>query len=589
MLRDGDSWRVYTNPKKIVSAKNPESLRETLARVESHVKKGGEAVGILRYEAGYAFEPRLEELLRRSRGELAWFGLYDRCAAQKEIAFPEDSKEKLLEKFRIGIDRKTYYSKIGAIRRYIEAGDVYQINYTTRVHFRTKHDAWRLFTILFVRHPAPHAAFVNMGAEQIVSLSPEMFFEIERGGIAARPMKGTAPRGKRLEDDIQAGEALQKSEKNRAENVMIVDLLRNDLGRISRTGSVRTTKLFEVERYASVWQMTSTIEGKLRKKSNIESIVRALFPSGSVTGAPKIRAMELIAELEGRPRHVYTGSIGYFAPKEARFNVAIRTIELRGRNGTMGVGGGITHDSSAAEEWEECRWKAAFLLQSEPEFQLIETLYWDGKYRFLSEHLARAKDSAEYFGFRFKEADGRAALLKAARRFPERAQRVRMLLSRDGAVSLTHGDYSGERAGRAGISAQRVSSRDRFLYHKTTNRELYERAWKRARSRGLDDLLFFNEKGELTEGSVHNVFLVKDGVWRTPPVECGLLPGIFRAHILRTNKNACEAILTRADLKRADAVYLCNSVRGAFEVEVDSTGDLRVRRSAVGVPVQATG
>jgi para-aminobenzoate synthetase / 4-amino-4-deoxychorismate lyase len=569
LLRDGEAWRLYKNPAKILVATDLESLKQSIARVEEHVDAGGEAVGVLGYEAGYALEPRLHRLLKRSRGGLAWFGLYGGCATLDEVAFPSDSGSRLLQTSHLSIDRRRYYAKIAAIHGLIEAGDVYQVNFTTRVSLRANLRAWDLFAALFTRHPAPYAAFVNTGTERTVSLSPEMFFEVNKQRIVVRPMKGTAPRGKLLEDDILAGEQLRASEKNRAENVMIVDLMRNDLGRICRTGSVRRLSLFDVERYPSVWQMTSTIEGRLKKECGFESIVRALFPSGSVTGAPKIRAMELIAELEGSPRGVYTGSIGYFAPEHARFNVAIRTVELRGKAGVMGVGGGITHDSSAAAEWDECRWKAAFLLQSEPEFELIETLYWDGQYRFLAAHLKRMKDSAEYFGFGFSARSTSAALHKAAIRFASNARkRVRMALSREGDSEITHADYNAQRFGRVGISARQVPSEDRFLYHKTTNRRMYEEELAAARKRGFDDMLFFNERRELTEGTIHNVFLVKNGVWQTPPVACGLLPGIFRAHILKTNKNSRETVLKLGDLKQADAIYLCNSVRGVFKVKL---------------------
>jgi para-aminobenzoate synthetase/4-amino-4-deoxychorismate lyase len=407
---------------------------------------------------------------------------------------------------------------------------------------------------------------VNTGSEQIVSLSPEMFFQIQGGNIFVRPMKGTAPRGKLLKDDMIAGEQLRASEKNRAENVMIVDLMRNDLGRICRAGSVKTTSLFDVERYFSVWQMTSTVKGTLAKGCTAESVVRALFPSGSVTGAPKIRAMEIISELESAPRGVYTGSIGYFGRDRALFNVAIRTVSLSQRRGVMGIGGGITHDSSAANEWDECHWKAAFLLESEPEFKLIETFCWHNGYRFLREHLARLRDSAKYWGFRFSGREAVSELHNAARKFPAGPRRVRMMLASDGKVEVTYGEYESRRFGRVGLSKQKVSSADRFLYHKTTHREMYDEELAAARKRGFDDVLFFNECGELTEGTIHNVFVVKDGVWRTPPVTCGLLPGIFRARLLKTRKNCREAILKRTDIDRADAIYLCNSVRGVYPV-----------------------
>jgi para-aminobenzoate synthetase/4-amino-4-deoxychorismate lyase len=484
-------------------------------------------------------------------------------------SFLEDASDTLLHASKLSIGRRKYRVKLATIRRLIQAGEVYQINFTTRVQLKAKYDAWKLFGALFRRHPVPYAAFLNTGAEQIVSLSPELFFQIDRGRIVVKPMKGTAPRGRLLEDDIVSAEELRASPKNRAENVMIVDLMRNDLGRICRTGSVKTPKLFEVERYPTLWQMTSTIEGELIEGCTAESIVRALFPSGSVTGAPKIRAMEHIATLEDSPRGVYTGAIGFFAPRRAGFSVAIRTIALHKKSGTMGVGGGITYDSVASTEWEECQWKAAFLAQSQPDFKILETLYWMRKYRFLDAHLQRMRDSAAYFGFRFEERKARFALQKLATRFPMVPQRVRLTLSKEGDMEITHADCLAERFGRVGISDRRVSSQDRFLFHKTTNRSIYERELAVARKRKLDDVLFFNERGELTEGTIHNVFLVKGNVWRTPAVACGLLPGIFRARILKQRPNSCEAILSLDDLKHADAVYLCNSVRGIFEVKVD--------------------
>lgn len=569
LLREGSTWRLYRNPKEILVAMDIESLKHSLARIERHVKQGGEAAGVLRYEAGYALEPCLQPLLARASGPLSWFGLYDSCTFCNGFSFLDDTPNSLLHSSRLSIRRDKYYVKLATIRRLIHAGEVYQINFTTRVLLKAKHNAWRLFGALSRWHPVPYAAFLNAGAEQIVSLSPELFFQIDRGHIVVKPMKGTAARGRLLEDDIVAAEELRASQKNRAENVMIVDLMRNDLGRICRTGSINTPKLFEVEQYPTLWQMTSTIEGELMDGCTVESVVRALFPSGSVTGAPKIRAMEHIATLEDSPRGAYTGAIGFFAPNRARFNVAIRTIALQGENGTMGVGGGITCDSVASAEWEECQWKAAFLVQNQPDFKIVETLYWMCKYRFLKAHLKRMRNSAAYFGFQFDEHGALLELQKLAKRFPMAPQRVRLTLSKEGGLETTHANYIAERFGRVGISGRRVSSQDRFLYHKTTNRGIYKQELVAARKWKLDDVLFFNERGELTEGTIHNLFLVQGNVWRTPAVACGLLPGIFRARILRRRPNSCEAILGLDDLKHADAVYLCNSVRGIFEVKVD--------------------
>jgi len=568
LLRDGPAWRLYREPSEVLAPIDPESLRRALRRIATHVQGGGEVAGVLRYEAGYALEPRLHSLLKKTSCPLAWFGLYRNSARCEDAALQPADDARLLENYAIKITWKKYRERVGRIRQLIRAGEVYQINFTTRVRLKTRRQVWEMFCALFRRHPVPFAAFVNTGGEQIVSLSPELFFESANRRITVRPMKGTADRGRYLEEDLTAADTLRNSEKNRAENVMIVDLLRNDLGRICRTGSVKTQKLFKVERYPSVWQMTSTVVGKLRADATPEALVTSLFPSGSVTGAPKIRAMEHIAALEDSPRGVYTGAIGYFAPGRARFNVAIRTLALKGRQGEMGVGGGITYDSVAADEWEECRWKAAFLVESQPEFRLFETLLWDGRYRLLQEHLARMRDSASYFGFAFHEAKVRAELLARAKRFPAGPQRVRITLAKDGQREIIHANFLPKPCGRAGISRRTVSSQDRFLFHKTTNRRPYAREYAAAQKRKWDDVLFFNERGELTEGTIHNVFVIKDRVWRTPALGCGLLPGTLRAEILKKEEKACEAVLRRKDLREADAVYLCNSVRGVYPVQI---------------------
>jgi para-aminobenzoate synthetase / 4-amino-4-deoxychorismate lyase len=568
IFRDGSAWRFYKDPIELLIANDPDSLQQSISRIEQHVKHGGEAAGFLAYEAGYALEPRLHPLLARARGPLSYFGLYANCSVLQTTPFLEDHTNSVVQDPKLLIGYEEYSGKLAAIRQLIQDGEVYQINFTTGVCFQTAQSAWKLFGNLFSRHPVPYAAFLNTGVEQIVSLSPELFFQIERGRITVRPMKGTASRGLTLKDDIACAEALCASEKNRAENAMIVDLMRNDLGRICRTGTVKAPKLFGVERYPSLWQMTSDIEGELVKGWTIQSVIHALFPSGSVTGAPKIRAMEHIAHLEDSPRGVYTGAIGFFAPSRARFSVGIRTAVLRRRNGTMGVGSGITYDSSAPVEWEECGWKATFLTQEQPKFEILETLLWNSRFRFLQAHMTRMRNSAEYFGFYFPGNRIRKALRELAQQWKETPQRVRITLASDATFEISNSSLGAKRFGRVKISERRVSTQDRFLYHKTTHRGAYDQELAAARKANCDDALFFNEKDELTEGTIHNVFVVKNGVWRTPAVTCGLLPGTFRARILRKHSNAQEAILTMDDLTRADKIFLCNSVRGIFPVDL---------------------
>src|SRR6267142_2729152 len=568
-LREGPRWRVFHRPSKILAAHDLQSLEALLAETDRHVQAGGEAAGLLRYEAGYAFEPRLAHLISRSLLPPAWFGFYAGSETIDDFDVSDAGPAAITDGPIADAVREDYCGKVETIRRLIEEGDVYQINLTFPLRFHAQGTAWGLFRALVRAHPTEYAAYINTGAEQIVSLSPELFFRIDGNRIVVRPMKGTAARGLSSEEDRKKPAYLLESEKERAENLMITDLMRNDLGRICRTGSVETTELFRVEKLPSVWQMTSTVAGELPEEWKISTVLRALFPPGSVTGAPKLRAMECIADLEPQPRGAYTGTLGYVTRERAQFSVAIRTIELQEGKATMGVGSGITWDSVGSAEWEECAWKAAFLRHQPQEFEIFETLRWEDDYMFLEEHIARMSASAEYFGFPLKEADLRKILADTAVMFdPGICWRVRIAVSADGELRIAHSEFSSEPFGRVRLAAQTVSSGDLFLYHKTTMRSLYDREYEGAQAEKCDDALFFNERGELTEGCIHNVFVVRDGGWYTPPLRCGLLPGIYRAHYLAEHPDVREAVLTAKDLRESDAVCLCNSVRGMYQTKL---------------------
>jgi para-aminobenzoate synthetase/4-amino-4-deoxychorismate lyase len=568
-LREEDHWRIYTKPREILRADDPESLDELLKRVAAHATNGGESAGFLAYEAGYALEPRLRALLPGNATTLAWFGLYDRCEVMNGEDFLPVNTAPAMKGPHLGISREEYCEKIEEIRELIADGEIYQLNFTDRLKFCFAGRPWDLFAAVCLEHPTPYAAFVNTGTEQVLSHSPELFFRIQDGQIVVQPMKGTAPRGLTAEQDRMKAIELQQSEKERAENVMIVDLMRSDLGRICKTGSVRPRKLFEAIRFSSLWQMISTIEGELCPDWTFESVVRALFPSGSVTGAPKIRAMEHIARLESSSRGIYTGAIGYVAGRNAQFNVAIRTSVLRGGEGVMGVGSGITYDSLPDREWEECAWKCGFLTRRAPQFKLFETMLWQDAYILLERHMARMASSAEYFGFDFDRCKVDAQLCETAARFARGERwRVRISLDRHGRLEVNSAAVSDERHGRVMIAAHRTESEDRFLFHKTTHRQSYDRELEQASAAQCDDALFFNERGELTEGAIHNVVLVTNGVWFTPALTCGLLPGTYRAEFLKEHPEARVEVLRREDLLQADAIFLCNSVRGMYEVKL---------------------
>jgi para-aminobenzoate synthetase/4-amino-4-deoxychorismate lyase len=391
-------------------------------------------------------------------------------------------------------------------------------------------------------------------------------------------MKGTAPRGRTIAEDRAQSERLRSDPKNRSENVMIVDLLRNDLGRISRFGTVRAEELFTVERLPTLWQMTSTVTALLRDEVRSHDIFRALFPCGSITGAPKVRAMQLISEIEEHPRGVYTGAIGFFSPRRTVFNVAIRTLELEDGQGTMGAGSGIVIDSNAADEYRECLLKAKFLTgprdEFPAEFSLVETLLWESGYPFIELHLDRLEDSAGYFGFACDRGEVRSKLEKVALDFePETMWKVRLLVDREGGITVSN-EKLARREGeahnaRARISRQQTDPSDAMLFHKTTHRPLYTQSLKEAACAGFDDVLFFNLRGEVTEGAISNVFVEKNGLLLTPPVECGLLAGVYRRHLLETRRDVEERVLCEEDLRSADRVYLANAVRGLRCVELD--------------------
>jgi para-aminobenzoate synthetase/4-amino-4-deoxychorismate lyase len=467
------------------------------------------------------------------------------------------------------ITRGEYEDALCAIHEAIAAGEVYQVNYTFRLRAPFSGDLLTLFWQLYECQPVPYAAYLDTGAHAIASLSPELFFALDGERITTRPMKGTAPRGLTRADDLQHAERLTRCPKNRAENLMIVDMARNDLGRIARIGSVRVPRLFEAERYATLWQMTSTVVACT--DAPLPEIFRALFPAASITGAPKIRATHVIHALERAPRGVYTGAIGVVLPdRHAQFNVAIRTLHYDkvAAQLTFGVGSGIVWDSEQVAEYEECLTKAQVLFAPRPAFELLETLLWRrGRGYFLLEaHLQRLRDSADYFGFALDADAVRHQLLTVAERFTAPRYRVRLRVNRYGEAQVEHAPLAPERrVWRVALAHEPVNPREVFLYHKTTHRQVYERA--RAAQPDCDDVILWNTRGEITESTLANVVVRVDGRYYTPPVECGLLAGVYREHLLQRGLLR-ERVLTPDDLRRAEAVYLINSVRGRVRVEV---------------------
>ena len=566
---------LFRRPERILEAQCSEDVPKVFASAEKMLERGFHLAGYIAYEAAAALEPALLDIpLVAPQGEpFLWLGCY-RAPQVREQAYSADSLFPVIPpmSLELSLAQGDYQRQVETVRELVAAGETYQANLTMTASWEATEAPAELYDRLVHVQPVPYAALLHPTADwHILSLSPELFFRREGDHILTRPMKGTAAPGLDAAEQCAQAEWLRSSEKNRAENVMIVDLLRSDLGRICRTGSVRVTSLFEIESYPTVLQMTSTVEGMLRENVSCKEIFSALFPSGSIVGAPKFHTMRLLHGLERRPRGIYTGAIGYLAPQqEAEFNVAIRTVSLRDGKAVMGVGSGITWDSDPALEYAECLSKTAFLTREpEPPFELIETLLLQGgEFTFLEEHLERMAMSARYFGFAFDRLKIRSTLQHAAQSAPEHeCTRVRLLLNRSGQTTCTTFKLACEEDEHLALLLwdERTKAGDRFLRHKTTHRALYEQAFRQAQRWGFNDCLFFNTDQEVTEGAIHNVVVSIAGRWFTPPLRCGVLPGVYRRHLLQEGK-LIEQVLHLGDLLDAEAIFVCNSVRGLRRV-----------------------
>jgi para-aminobenzoate synthetase / 4-amino-4-deoxychorismate lyase len=573
---------LFLHPIRILSASKLDGIPCLFRELEEALDSGLHVAGFVGYECGYHFQSLEGVSSIPSEMPLAWFGVYSNPLVYEHSAhgvkggcLPSaiDERADVLENFQddtfLTISEDEYCAKVEQIKDYILAGDTYQVNFTDSVNGPMSWSAADVFATLSRRQPVAYSAFLNLNSHQILSFSPELFFKVEEGRIVTRPMKGTMPRGRDSVEDIKVAASLRSDEKNRAEHVMIVDLLRNDLGRICNMGSVQVEDIFSVEKYRTLFQMTSTISGTLRPEVGYYDIFKSMFPSGSVTGAPKIRTMQIIQELEQKPREVYCGAIGFISPdRSSMFNVAIRTIVLKDGQARMGIGGAIVADSRPLDEYRECQLKASFLTRPRPSFQLVETMLWNNGFAFFSMHLDRVESSASYFDFSFDRTSIASQLLNWSNQFASgKHYRVRLLMDCAGNATITATTYLPDRSiCSVRVSAERTSSDDVFLRHKTTFRNRYERLYAEARADGFDEVLFLNEREEVTEGAINNVFVVRDGGLITPPLNSGVLPGVFRRHLLETDATAEERVLHLQDLQSSDGVFLCNSVRGMRQV-----------------------
>jgi len=589
---------LFHSPDHIITAQDYDALNEALMAIDAAYAAGFHLAGWISYEAAVAFEPRLKpQMSVHADKPLIWM----MATHHRERLSPDEIVElfhqaacgnERCSEIQVGkpaSDAAAYLKAVKQVQDYIEAGDVYQINLTFPLPVSVKGDPLALYQKLRRSQPVPYGAYIDTGTEKILSLSPELFAEKLGGTLTAQPMKGTAPRGRNEAEDKIASNFLKNDEKSNAENLMIVDLIRNDLSRIALPGSVSVTALFETEKYPTLHQMTSTVKAQAKTGLMPSELLAAMFPCGSVTGAPKVRAMEIIQQLEVNPRGIYCGTIGHFSPASDHrperwaLNVPIRTLCLKAdHSGRLSIGSGIVADSDAEAEYEECLLKARFAQTARPDFSLIETLRLEPKgYLYLDRHLDRLKSSACYFNFAYDYDAIKQALADHAAAFENRGtRRCRLLMDPFGHVCISSSELKcdilinqlptpdSQNSETVCLSETPVDSRDVFLQHKTTHRNLYTAAYEGARNAGHADILFFNEQGLLTEGAVSSIFVRKNKIWHTPPTTDGLLPGIMRAELLAENNNITERSITRTELLTADAIYIGSALRGLRLVKI---------------------
>ncbi|HEV7287276.1 aminodeoxychorismate synthase component I [Sphingomonas sp.] len=571
----GAEARLYTAPVRVIAAHRPDEVSPALAALDAARAEGLHVAGYIAYEAGHALEPRLGGLSRESDTPLLWFGLFEsveQLAPDAIAARLPDPAGAWVGRPAPRISRSDYDAAFARVHDWIEAGDIYQANLTFRAAVRVIGDPLAAYAAIRSRAAAGYGGIVWTGSDWLLSFSPELFFALRQGELIARPMKGTTPRGATPEADEAARGELAQDEKQRAENLMIVDLMRNDLTRIAAPGSVSVPELFKVETYPTLHTMVSTIAAKLAPDIGPGQALAAIFPCGSVTGAPKIRAMEVIAAVEPDARGAYTGSIGRIDPDgDAAFNVAIRTLHLRDRasEASIGLGSGVVADSRAGEEWDECLAKGAFLTRGQRRFDLIETMAFDpvGGIALLERHLERMRASAEAFGIRFDRHGVRNELQAATFRLRHPAK-VRLLLSPDGRIAIGTAPMPEVALDpvTVALATRQVAPRDFRLAHKTTDR----RPWPRVA--GAWETVYIDADGYLTEGSFTSIFVPgADGVLRTPPLTCGILPGVLRAELIASGR-AVEAELRPEDL--SDGFFLGNALRGLVSAVTVADGGI---------------
>ena len=553
---------LFTKPIKELKTRNLDQVEALLREVEAYQEQGFYAVGYVSYEAAPAFEKKFAVHPAPLMGEyLLYFTIHEKV---ETLPFPEDYEAvDLPANWKEEVEAPAYQEAIKTIHHHIRQGDTYQVNYTVQLSQELKADPLAIYNRLVVEQKAHYNAFIQHDDVSILSISPELFFEQDDRLLTTRPMKGTTRRGLTNQADLKEASWLEADPKNRAENMMIVDLLRNDMNRISEIGSEQVTHLCQVEQYSTVWQMTSTIESRLRPEVDLVQAFQALFPCGSITGAPKISTMEIIQNTELAPRGVYCGTIGILLPKGKRiFNVAIRTLQMQGTKAIYGVGGGITWDSKWEGEYQETKQKSAVLYRQEPRFELLTTgRIHQGELTFLEQHLTRLREASRYFAYPFNEPKLLNKLQEQlAHVDPSLDYRCRIALQRNGTIQLTITELTDLPASylQAQLTEQKLDLATPFTYFKTSQRDHL--------GQSDHEQIFHLPDGSLLETTIGNLVLEIEGQLYTPPAHLPLLDGIYRRHLLETQQVE-EKLLTLNDLTDADRIYACNALRGLYELD----------------------
>ena len=553
---------LFTKPIKELKTKNLDQVEALLREVEAYQEKGFYAVGYVSYEAAPAFEKKFAVHPAPLLGEyLLYFTIHEEV---ETLPFPEDYEDvDLPANWKEEVEAPAYQEAIETIHHHIRQGDTYQVNYTVQLSQELKSDPFAIYNRLVVEQKAHYNAFIQHDDVSILSISPELFFEQDDRLLTTRPMKGTTRRGLTNQADLQEAAWLKADPKNRAENMMIVDLLRNDMNRISEIGSEQVTRLCQVEQYSTVWQMTSTIESRLQAEVDLVQTFRALFPCGSITGAPKISTMEIIQKTEKAPRGVYCGTIGILLPRGKRiFNVAIRTLQMQGGQAIYGVGGGITWDSKWESEYQETKQKSAVLYRQEPRFELLTTgRIHQGELTFLEQHLTRLREASRYFAYPYDEQKLLKELQEELAHLESNLDyRCRIALQKNGTFHLEITELTDLPASylQAQLTEQKLDLATPFTYFKTSQRDHLSQSER--------EQIFHLPDGTLLETTIGNLVLEIGGQLYTPPAHLPLLDGIYRRHLLETQQVE-EKLLTLNDLTDADRIYACNALRGLYELD----------------------